>query len=357
MLIYKTTNLINGKIYIGQKTVHKGKLINSLNDLLQTDYYGSSKALNKDIKEFGTENFRREVLEEDIQSKEELNAKETEWNLKFNATNPEIGYNISKQSYPFFSGCKHTEESKKKQSISKKGKTSPNKGKITSEETKKKISDSKKGKNPWNKGLKNIYSKEVLEKMSKSHKNHLDTKETKLKKSEGHKGNKNGMYNKSIFEVWEEKYGKEKSIEMRLTINKKRSITMQGKNTGPKSEETKKNMSIAQKNKDYKISEETREKLRSANLGDKNPMAKHSVYEWQVIKYGKEEADRLQYEQYKNNRNYSGNKNPNYGKGYYKIWVDKYGQEEADRMKREMYEKQKETKRINKEKKANELLS
>ena len=50
--VYKTTNLLNGKEYIG---VHKTK---DLND----EYYGSNKQLKKDIKNLGQENFKKEIL-------------------------------------------------------------------------------------------------------------------------------------------------------------------------------------------------------------------------------------------------------------------------------------------------------
>ena len=43
-------------------------------------------------------------------------------------------------------------------------------GKPRSEETKKKISMSRKGKSPWNKGKKNIYSEETRKRLSDSHK-------------------------------------------------------------------------------------------------------------------------------------------------------------------------------------------
>lgn len=63
--IYKITNLINNKKYIGFKTYTKG----------WEEYMGSSKTLKKDIAKFGKENFQREIIEEgdslkDLQEKE-----------------------------------------------------------------------------------------------------------------------------------------------------------------------------------------------------------------------------------------------------------------------------------------------
>jgi len=77
--IYKITNLINGKIYIGQ---HNGK---------DKNYLGSGTALKKAIKDIGKENFKKEILEDCV---EKLNERETFWIAKFKSNNPEIGYNL-----------------------------------------------------------------------------------------------------------------------------------------------------------------------------------------------------------------------------------------------------------------------
>jgi len=50
--VYKVTNLINGKFYIG---VHKTKKIND-------SYFGSGVAIKRSIKKYGKNNFRKDVL-------------------------------------------------------------------------------------------------------------------------------------------------------------------------------------------------------------------------------------------------------------------------------------------------------
>ena len=81
MYIYKTTNILNGKIYIGQ---HYGK---------RKNYIGSGKLLKEDIKKYGKKNFSNEILEYcDIKN---LDIKEKYWIEKLNSNNPDIGYNIT----------------------------------------------------------------------------------------------------------------------------------------------------------------------------------------------------------------------------------------------------------------------
>lgn len=50
--VYKTTNLVNGKIYIG---IHRTKKPND-------NYLGSGKNLLKSVKKYGKQNFKKEVL-------------------------------------------------------------------------------------------------------------------------------------------------------------------------------------------------------------------------------------------------------------------------------------------------------
>ena len=66
-LVYKITNNINRKIYVG---VH---VTNNIND----SYMGSGTNIKKAIKEYGRENFTKEILH-DFDTKEEMISKELE---------------------------------------------------------------------------------------------------------------------------------------------------------------------------------------------------------------------------------------------------------------------------------------
>lgn len=82
MEIYKITNTLNGKIYIGKDTTSDPK------------YYGSGLLIRRSIDKYGIDNFTKEIIDitEDYN---ELSNKEIYWIKHFNSTNPEIGYNIS----------------------------------------------------------------------------------------------------------------------------------------------------------------------------------------------------------------------------------------------------------------------
>lgn len=100
--IYLTTNLINGKIYIGQ---HKSSTYDPR-------YIGSGRDITKAIEEFGTLNFSNVLLEK-CDSFEELNKKEKEYIAKYDSTNPSVGYNLTKGGQGF-DGYSFTEEDRKK---------------------------------------------------------------------------------------------------------------------------------------------------------------------------------------------------------------------------------------------------
>ena len=82
--IYKTTNLINGKIYIGQ---HKCSSWDN-------NYKGSGTVLFRAFNKYGFDNFKCELLET-VESQEELNNREKYYIDLFDSRNTLVGYNIS----------------------------------------------------------------------------------------------------------------------------------------------------------------------------------------------------------------------------------------------------------------------
>jgi hypothetical protein len=83
MVIYKTTNLINGKFYIG-KTV-KNKI----------SYLGSGIRLKEAILKYGRQNFKKEIIET-CDNLETLNEREIYWIKELKSMDRSIGYNLSK---------------------------------------------------------------------------------------------------------------------------------------------------------------------------------------------------------------------------------------------------------------------
>lgn len=181
MIIYKITNLINNKLYIGK---------DSRND---PNYFGSGMLIKKAIKKYNKENFKKEILEE-CESLEELNYKEKYWINELRSLSPN-GYNITIGGTGGDTFTNQTEV--KKDEINKKrintfySKYGVNyfKRKL-SEETKKKISDSSKGKKIINRKSPTKFTDEHKEKISKSNKGRKLTDEHKEKISNFKKGTK-----------------------------------------------------------------------------------------------------------------------------------------------------------------------
>ena len=232
--IYKTTNLFNGKIYVGQ---HRSPTFD-------TSYYGSGLVLCNIINKYGKDSFRCELLEE-CYSEDELNEREIYWIAQLNATDESIGYNIMLGGYKTC-GAKHNDKTKAKISRKKRG-CHPNRTYIISDETKSKISAS----------LKSYY---------KTHNNPRYgvtlSDETKEKIRQANIGKT----------ISEETLAK---LRSRPAWNRGIPMTEEGKqhlreiNLGKKhSKETKEKMKgKIPWNKGKPLSEETKEKLRQANLG------------------------------------------------------------------------------------------
>ena len=89
-IIYKITNLINNKVYIGQTTKKGG---------FNARYYGSitkthNAHLKRAIEKYGIENFEIDKEFYIAYTKDEINKKEIEFITLYKSTDPNYGYNI-----------------------------------------------------------------------------------------------------------------------------------------------------------------------------------------------------------------------------------------------------------------------
>lgn len=163
MYIYRITNIINGKQYVGQRTTEL--------EIEKDSYMGSGILIRRSIHKYGKENFKKEILEI-IKDPEILNYSETLWISRCGTLKPN-GYNILPEGGNF-KGYTFTEEDKYKIG-------SANRGKELSQKHKDSISRSNKG---------NKHSDETKMKMSKKRKGVPHNKEWNIKKGLGNKGKK-----------------------------------------------------------------------------------------------------------------------------------------------------------------------
>lgn len=99
-IIYKTTCLVNGKIYIGQSK-HNNE-----------NYFGSGMKILLALREYGKGNFIKEILKCNVKTQKKLNILEKIFIKKFDSTNSKIGYKILPGSSRGF-GNKWNEEQKR----------------------------------------------------------------------------------------------------------------------------------------------------------------------------------------------------------------------------------------------------
>jgi group I intron endonuclease len=223
--VYIITNLILNKQYIGSRKCYKNKIEDDI-------YWGSSGYLKRDFKIYGKENFKKEIINYKYTNVKDMLDGETKYILQYNTLEPN-GYNrfLPNKHMGFYAGFTnhtHAVESKLKTSIKLRGRKVWNDGKIGkcpqlatmknkhhSDESKEKIrSATSKENNPfWGKH----HSEESKIKMQKSGKirdnSSYRTEEHRNKKRQMSSGERNGMYGKSFYDIWIEKYGKEKADE------------------------------------------------------------------------------------------------------------------------------------------------
>ena len=165
--IYKITNLVNSKVYIGaSKNVERR----------WSEHRRSVKSpIHSELEAYGLDNFKFEVL---LECPEDMLCQwERDMIALYDADDPEKGYN-DKNDRPYslknsvvHRGISFSEEHKRKLSEARKGKP----GTPRSEETKRKISEKLKGR---------IFSDETKRRMSESRKGRSLSEETRCKMSE-----------------------------------------------------------------------------------------------------------------------------------------------------------------------------
>lgn len=164
--IYIFTNLINGKVYVGETI--------DMNDRMKKHNWGKRQLIHSAIKKYGIENFDIYVEYFPDFSKTDRLDLEEQLIIKFNCLAPN-GYNILSRGQDS-TGYKHSDATKSKMSELRKGRAPSEKCRLgaikantkkkVSEETRFKISQGNLGKTKGNSGFKGKHSEETKRKMS-----------------------------------------------------------------------------------------------------------------------------------------------------------------------------------------------
>jgi group I intron endonuclease len=167
MLIYKVTNQINQKSYVGKTELSFN--IRKNNHLSDTRR-GCEFAFHRALRKYGEENFVWEIVEDGIEDKTLLDDKERHYIALYESFGPK-GYNMS-EGGEGQTGWVPSDKTRAKWSEQRKGKAPWNKGtakpkKILTEEERaarkadanRRRSEAQKGKKTWNTGLKDVYGR------------------------------------------------------------------------------------------------------------------------------------------------------------------------------------------------------
>lgn len=228
--IYMTTNLVNGKKYIGQKA----------SPVFVKSYKGSGTLICKAFKKYGLENFETKVLEW-CSNQEELDKSERRFIEQYDAVNSEDFYNLA--SGGSFGnarkGSKMSEEGKAKIAKATAGENNPMYGKHHTKEScemmakhhadfkgenspsykricinngnKVKYVNSEELSDYLSKGWRLGITEEMSKKKSEESKGRHHSKETREKLSFANKGEKNGMFGKKMSEETKKLFSKQRT--------------------------------------------------------------------------------------------------------------------------------------------------
>jgi group I intron endonuclease len=249
MFIYKITNLINNKIYIG-KTVLSIKRRWYYHIRFSQRNLKSKSLLYDAIRKYGKENFKIEILftlstEEELNEKEkqtikemrELYGKENIYNIVDGGTGGDTG--LGGKTYVEMYGEEKAIELKEKRSKFFKNR-------VRTKEHCENISKSRLGTKATEETKQKLSKLHIGENNSFYNKHH--TEETKAllseigKNREDIKGENSHMHGTSLYKIWLEKYGKEEADKRMKASIEKCKETKKKNGTNRHSEETKQKM-------------------------------------------------------------------------------------------------------------------
>lgn len=241
MIIYKTTNLINRKFYVGKDEKNN------------PNYLGSGINLNRAIKKYGRENFIKEIIEV-CSTREELIEREKYWIKETKAQ--KLGYNIADGGWG---------------------------GNTISEENKERILNGFRGRKHTPESLKKMRG---IKKNSKLSEKEIERRRQKLiemrndsefmkKQEEGFKNCKNMNYSQKFLDMQKSEnkrgekspnWGRKASEETRRKMSKSNNRCWFGKKHPPEAIEKRRQKMLGRK-----VSEEVKEKQRVKMIGERNP--------------------------------------------------------------------------------------
>lgn len=197
--IYKITNKLNGKIYIGKHQTENP------ND----PYYGSGKAIKDAIRKHGKENFIKEILF-DFDTEDAMNLKERELiTEEFVAREDTYNLGVGGEGGAHFKGKKHSDEARSR----------------IKQTNKERDWSFLKGRLPHNKGKK-------------------DNEETRMRKAEARKRRAaNEFLNQQTKQKISEGLKRYYTENAEIIKERKKSISQKKRNRKPLSEETKRKLS------------------------------------------------------------------------------------------------------------------
>jgi len=180
--IYKIENKVNGKLYVGQTICPA----NRKKQHLSKTFHGNP-ALDRAVIKYGRNSFDFSIVEE-LETLDQANEKEFYWIRELNSLVPN-GYNLKEGGA---AGGPDSLETRQKKSQSKLGSKNHFYGRKHSEESKRKISESKKGKK-----LQLTEEDLLRRKIQKTFLGKIHSSESKIKMSKSRSGEHHYFYGKT----------------------------------------------------------------------------------------------------------------------------------------------------------------